>query len=215
MALTHRGKLGREFEHLAEHLAIANTHIYLFRKLREAQAGELQDEFYKARDFWGFTMRAHIQNAFVHLCRVYDRSGSGAFHLLRFVQRIRSLAGTKLTKAENKKLEEDLHYLDSGAEVTKLRRLRNNLFAHQNHQLILEGRDDFLKQLQCELNLDQIQSLVDYGFSLLKRWAHYYKPSDFVPKGTYLITEWSSGKNDYLVVLDAIRLKDHRRKRTP
>ena len=87
MALTEIGKTRTKLAYLATQLAVANTHLHLYEKLRSKQNSELRTEFYKSKDFWGFTLSAHIQIAMLILCRIYD-GNTKAIHMFRFLNEI-------------------------------------------------------------------------------------------------------------------------------
>jgi AbiU2 len=206
LMLTELGKSRAKVEYLATQLGIANTHLYIFRKLRDAQEGEFRRELHKALDFWHYTINAHIQAAIVHLCRVYDwqkdHPWGRTLHLLRLLEEISHL---KLTSAESKHLQADLRFLQRpnlkvgtspGPVVAKLRVWRNNLIAHRNYDLTILGIDDFLKQ--HPVDLQELQGLVDRGFEILDRWKRYHgHQSD--------LQRLAEGKDDYAFVLHALR----------
>lgn len=231
MALTEVGKLARKFESLTTQLAISNTHLHFYKKLRDAQKGEFESAFYRSKDFWDYTMRGHVQAALFGLCRVYDDHPPkelvrlDAFHLLRFVQNIHNgklVDEQKLTKQERKLLktlapdeqkllQDDLDFLQKEDEkrgifpdpkVRKLRKWRHNFIAHQNVGLVLDGRDAFLKEFPVDF--DEIQMLIDEAFAILERWKFCYR-SDREKYGIK-IERLVSGKDDYLFVLESLRL---------
>lgn len=206
LMLTELGKSRAKVEYLATQLGIANTHLYIFRKLRDAQAGELRRELHKSLDFWHYTINAHIQAAIVHLCRVYDQQAdhprARAIHLLRLLEEI---SHSKLTIAEKVQLQADLKFLQRANRkagtspapvVAKLRVWRNNLIAHRNYDLAILGIDDFLKQYPVDL--EEIQGLIDRGFEILDRWKRYYEHQSDLQR-------LAGGRDDYAFVLRALR----------
>src|SRR3954466_3911905 len=66
----------------------ANTHFHIFSALVKSLK-EFQDEIDHSPIFWKYTIRAHIDSAMVHLCRIYDDNASATHlpHLLETVKR--------------------------------------------------------------------------------------------------------------------------------
>lgn len=205
--LTELGRKRVEFDSVATELAIANTHFYLAKKLYDAERGEFRRELYKSLDFWGYTIRAHFQSAILCLCRVYDAqrddSRSRTLHLLRLVKQIDE---TKLTGPQKNQRRADVEFLQRNEpksskqpdpKVAKLRRWRHKLVAHRDYDLAIDGREEFLKQYPVDL--EEIQALIDEGFSMLERWAFYYHARPQVQK---LVER----KDDYVYVLESLRL---------
>lgn len=192
---------------MADDVAIANTSFYLFEKLNDARKGDFEQELCESQEFWGYTIRAHWQIALHYLCRVYDTHRNNhqdrdAFHLLRLVEEIDE---TKLSDAERKLRRDDLVFLQKeyptqkkvpDLKVAKLRRMRNNLLAHSNFELIQSGLNVFLKK--NPLDRSEIQHLIDEAFSILERWAPYHRAS--IP-----LKKLAQGRDDYLFVLKALR----------
>ena len=194
---TEVGRRRMEFHSLAVALAMANTHFYLGKKLDEAWRGEFKKELYKSLDFWSYTLRAHFQTAILHLCRVYDeRRKDDTHHLLHLVEKIDD---SNLTDLQRQQKTMDFSFLQKSKpneKVAKLRKWRNNYFAHNNYILAIDGMEDFLKK--NPVDLQEIQSLIDNGFSILERWAIYY---DF--KGEF--PRFVERKDDYQFVLESLR----------
>jgi hypothetical protein len=102
-----------------------------------------------------------------------------AFHLLGLVREIRELSGPGLSRAKRKQLYEDLRFLNGGKRgerkggqpVDKLRRWRNHVICHRNQTLVLQGREDFLKQ--GSLELEDLKELVQRGSQTYARWAEH------------------------------------------
>lgn len=202
--LTETGKRKNEFQRLADQLVAANTHLYLAKKLDEAEKGEFRKEFYKSKDFWHCTIMAHIQIAVVHLCRLYDPQKDDerdkTFHLLRFVENIDE---AKLTVVQNKQRGTDLKFLQReepkqkrwpDSRVGKLRKCRCKLVAH----LAYDWAIDWCGESKELIDISEIESLIEEGFSILERWAFCYEVK-------YEIPRLVSGKDDYLFVLESLR----------
>jgi hypothetical protein len=176
MALTEIGKTRTKLEHLATQLAVANTHLHFYEKLRPEQIGKMRHEFYKSKDFWGFTLGAHIQIAMLHLCRIYD-GNKKAIHMFRFLKEI---PVTRFSPSDKAQMQADLAALNQASlspSLKKLREWRNKLIAHSNYELSIEGPQDFLKQ--HSITLKEIHSLIDDGFSILERWAYHCEDEFF------------------------------------
>lgn len=201
------GRLWVEFNSIASSLRAANTHFYIGRKLVETRP-TLAREFDKSRDFWGYTIGAHIQATNFHLCRIYDDHSDDkrgrTHHLLRFVNEIDEAV---LTEAQKRERLADLDFLQRenrvgtkqpDCDVAKLRTWRKKLIAHTDYDLATDGLDAFLKN--HPLDFPQIQKLIDVGFAILKRWAAYYHFRGELKK----ISEF---KDDYQFVLESVRLR--------
>jgi hypothetical protein len=215
LKLSETGKRIRKFKWLADDLAIANTSFYFFKKLSDAQKREFRGELRKSQEFWGYTQRAHCIVSLIYLCRVFDtyrnktRKAGDAFHLLRLIEEIDK---SKLSNSEKRQLQADLNFLQKedlknnkfpNSKVAKLRKWRNNLLSHSNEDLILKGLNDFL--VLNPLTRSEIQQLIDKGFSILERWAAYYKAS--LP-----IKRLAQERADYLIVLQLLRAGPRQRK---
>lgn len=206
--LTETDELKIKFNFLADELGKANTHLFFYKELLDARNGKYQKEFIRSLDFWEYTITAHFEAAFLRLCRVYDEfrdkkahMGRDPFHLDRFVKEVKTISGGQLEKKKRKPHADDLSFLRRNRIVTKLRKWRHGVFVHRNHDLLLNKsnkRDDFLKKYP--LNADEIQKLIDMGFSILERWADYYKSKCPLRR---LVRE----ERDYLFVLESLRLR--------
>lgn len=196
--LTEVGKRRLELHSLAVSLGIANSHFYLAKKLHEAEKGEFKKELYKSLDFWSYTIRAHFQAAILHLCRVYDeRSKSDTHHLLHLIEKIENANLTNLQKEQKAADFRFLKRREPNGKVAKIRNWRNKYFAHNNYNLAIYGMEDFLRE--NPVDLQEIQSLIDDGFSILERWAIYY---DF--RGEF--PRFVERKDDFQFVLESLRL---------
>lgn len=201
--LTEVGKRKKEFQRLADQLMAANTHLYFAKKLDEAEKGEFRIEFYKSKDFWHCTIMAHIQIAVVHLCRIFDHQEDNVrgrtFHLLRFVEKIDE---AKLTDAQKKQRRADLEFLQKAEpkqnkwpnpKVVKLRKCRCKLVTHLDYDWAIDWQGES-KDL---IDISEIESLIEEGFSVLQRWALFYEVK-------YEIQKIVSGKDDYMFVLESL-----------
>jgi len=199
-----------KFKWVADDLAIANTSFYFYKKLVDAQRQGFRMEFRKSQEFWGYTFRAHLQTTLFYLCRVYDtyrdrdrRKDQDAFHLLRLVEEIDE---SMLSDEERIQRQADLKFLQKenmakkkfpDPRVAKLRKWRNNFLSHSNEELVLSGLNAFLKQ--SPFTPEEIQQLIDQGFSIIERWA--------LQCGARLpITKLAQEREDYLFVLESLRL---------
>jgi hypothetical protein len=204
IALSQFGRRRFEFQRIADQLIAANTHFYYAEKLDEAGKSDLRNEFYKSKDFWHLTISAHIQIAVVHLCRVFDQQKDDkrgrTFHLLRFVENIDE---AKLTNSQRKKRQADLQFLQReepeqkkspNAKVAKLRKCRAKLVAHLDYDWAINCVDEARNLIEVA----EIESLIDEGFSILERWAFYYEVKNEIQR-------LLSGKDDYLFVLKSLR----------
>ena len=203
-----------KFNWLAYDLAIANTSFYFYKKIVDAQRQEFRLELRKSREFWGYTKRAHEQTALAYLCRVYDtyrdrRKDRDAFHLLRLVEEIDE---SMLSDAEKRQRQADLEFLQKedatkkrfpDPRVAKLRKWRNNLLSHSNEEVVLNGLKPFREK--NPFAPEEIQQLVDQGFSIIERWALQYEVS-------FPIKKLAQERDDYLFVLESLRLALHRQK---
>lgn len=203
--LTEVGRRKREFETLATEMAVANTHLYLVKKLDEARRGQFKDEMYKSLDFWGYTIRAHFQTAILILCRLYDPQKDDkrgrTLHLLRIVERIE---GDRLSNLQISQRRTDLEFLQReepeqkkypDRKVANLRAWRKKVFAHRDYDIALDGIEGFSKQ--HPIDLEETQELIDEGFLILERWASHYH----VRRGIQRLVE---RKNDFLFVLESL-----------
>jgi hypothetical protein len=209
MALTEIGKTRTKLEYLATQLAVANTHLHLYEKLRSEQNSKLRTEFYKSKDFWGFTLSSHIQIAMLHLCRIYD-GNKKAIHMFRFLKEI---PVARFSKSDEAQMKADLATLNQASlspSLKKLRKWRNNLIAHSNYELSIEGTQDFLKQ--HSVNLKEIHGLIDDGFSILERWAYHCEDIFFQSRidqgksARRTFRRLAEGKDDFLYVCELMRL---------
>ncbi|MEN9573121.1 MAG: hypothetical protein RL514_976 [Verrucomicrobiota bacterium] len=209
-SLTEVGEQKRRFEVLAGELGIANTHLYIYRKLTEAREAEFADELYKALDFWGYTIQAHVQAAVLRLCRVYDSNGEtlGLQCLLQCLvraARIGHLNSQVTQKRFAQQVKSDLNFCaghSTDALVKKLRVLRCKFVAHRNHEFSMKQTKDSLAEYP--LTIGELQSLIDDGFSVLERWARWSKVYDAYGEGV-LFPRYASGKDDYLFVLKSLK----------
>jgi hypothetical protein len=207
--LSETGKKIRRFKWLADDLAIANTSFYIYRNLLDAEKHGFRNEMQKSKEFWGYTQRAHCIVSLIYLCRVFDtyrnriRKADDAFHLLRLVEEIDE---SKLSGQQNDQRRKDVNYLQRedwklnkfpDPKVARLRKWRNNLLSHSNEELILKGLNDFIAS--NPLADSEIQQLIDDGFTILERWAPFYKAS--IP-----IKRLARSRDDYLCVLQTLRL---------
>jgi hypothetical protein len=126
-----------------------------------------------------------------------------AFHLLRLVEEIDE---TKLPDMKKKQRRTDLDFLQRkdtklnkcpNPKVSNLRKWRNNLLSHSNEELILKGLNDFLAL--NPLTRSEFQQLINTSFSIIERWAPYYKMR--VP-----IKRLAQERADYLIVLQSLRV---------
>jgi hypothetical protein len=209
MALTELGKTRMKIEYLATQLAVANMHLYLYEKLRSEQNDKLRSEFYKSKDFWGFSLAAHIQIAVLHLCRIYD-GNKKALHMFRFLKEI---PVTRFSQSDKVQMQSDLATLNQASLsscLKKLREWRNKLIAHSNYAMAIEGAQDFLKQ--HALNLKEIQGLIDDGFLILERWAYHCEDQftqSRIDKGKSArrtFRRLAEGKDDFLYLCELMHL---------
>lgn len=203
LKLSETGKRIRKCKWLADDLAIANTSFYFYKKLYDAQKRGFRRELGKSPEFWGYTERAHCIISLIYLCRVFDTHRNPAFHLLRLVEEIDE---SKLSDSEKRQRRIDLNFLQKedlklnkfpNSKVAKLRKWRNNLLSHSNEDLILIGLNNFLAK--NPLTRSEIQYLIDNGFSIIERWAPYYKVR--LP-----IKRLAQERADYLIALQALRV---------
>ncbi len=211
------GKRRLELHSLVVSLGIANTHFYLAKKLDEAEKGEFQTELHKSLDFWDYTIRAHAQIAMVYLCRVFDAHGEDKrgrpHHLLKFVSEIfeKEKTNAKLSPDQKEQLGKDINFLQKenrklktqpDQKVTRLRTMRDNFYSHLNYDLAIGDFESFQKRQSVDVKVDlqEIQGLVDSGFSILERWAFYYGFKGEFPR---LVER----KDDYRFVLESLRLR--------
>ena len=131
------------------------------------------------------------------------RKDRDAFHLLRLVEEIDK---STLSDAERRQRQADLEFLQKedtakkrfpDPRVSKLRKWRNNLLSHSNEELVLSGLNDFLKQ--SPIAPQEIQHLIDQGFSIIERWAPQYGVR-------FPIKKLARERGDYLFVLESLRL---------
>jgi hypothetical protein len=202
--------LVKKFQWVAADLTIANTSFYFYKKLFDTQKRGLRRELRKSPIFWNYTQRAHIQTALAYLCRVYDtyRAGSkdrDAFHLLRLVEEIDE---SILSDAKKRQRQADLKFLQKifpDPRVAKLRKWRNYLLSHSNEMVVLNGLKPFREE--NPLATEEIQQLIDQGFSIIKRWAYQYKVR-------FPIKKLPQESDDYLLMLEALRLGLRQQKKT-
>lgn len=203
-------KLRMKFGSLMEELGRAELHFLLYKKLSEASKGK---EFQEAWGFWNYTITAHAQSALLRLCRVYDNSGMKEqnpsripWHLLRLVTEVedkdaQQQRDTDLEFLQGKKEDERI-LMPPDRRVVKLRKWRNNVVCHRNQDLVVGGRDSFFKVNGLEEN--EIQELIQMGFSILKRWACYYK-SDYALWTSKIEASIAQEAEGVLPVLESLR----------
>jgi|GEM_PF-1353762 len=208
--------LVNKFQWLADDLAIANTSFYFYKEIEEARRKGFRMELRISPEFWRYTIRAHEQTTLAYLCRVYDasrdrerRKDRDAFHLLRLVEEIDE---SILSDSQKKQREADLKFLQKECtaknkfpdpRVAKLRKWRNNLLSHSNEEVVSNGLKPFLEK--NPFVPEEIQQLIDQGFSIIERWS--------LQCGVELtIKKLAQKRDDYLFVLESLRLGLHRQK---
>jgi hypothetical protein len=203
LKLSETGKMIRKCKWVADDLAIANTSFYFYKKLFDAKKRGFRRELRKSPEFWGYTERAHLIVSLTYLCRVFDIYHKPAIHLLRLIEEIDE---SKLSDSEKKQRRTDLGFLQKenlksnkfpNSKVAKLRKWRNNLLSHSNEEMLIKGLNDFLAR--TPLTRSEIQRLINAGFSIIERWAPYYKVR--VP-----VKRLAPERADYLIVLQSLRV---------
>jgi hypothetical protein len=181
-----RSRRLEEINALAIEVARANTYFHFFKQLRQNY-----HDLAKAKDFWDYTLAAHMGMALLQTARVYDKSGEGLN--LRYI-----LKGTDrkvLDKAKGQLLSKYEKECDEpDALVTKLRKWRNNIIAHYNRSHAL-ARQDFWTHHPWELS--EVQELIDRAFEVLD-WCALMAghPNTF--------QRLAEGKDGYQMVLDRL-----------
>ena len=172
MQLTEMGKTRSRLNHLATQLAVANTHLHIYQKLRTEFAGSLKGKFYKSKDFWGFTLSAHFQIAVLNLCRLYD-DHKCAFSLHRF---LKDIPKERFKPPENDLWNTDIAYVSGQSlfrPLVKLKEWRYNIIGLTNYRTSSGGMEEFLEK--NPVAIEEIQKLIDDGFSILERWTYHYE----------------------------------------
>ena len=133
----------READALAIELARANTHLHFFKRLHENYR-----ELGGAKDFWDFTLAAHIGMALLQLARVYDTRREG----LNMQRVLRAVDEKLLDKADRQSLmDHTCQCAKQDRLVGKLKEWRDNVIAHYNCDCALAPRDNFWNMYSWEL----------------------------------------------------------------
>jgi len=179
-----------EINALAIEVARANTHFHFFKQLQESY-----HDLAAAKDFWDYTLAAHIGMALLQIARVYDKSNDGLNlqHILEGIDRkVLDKAKTQLLSKYEKECDKP------DALVTKLRAWRNNIIAHYNRGHAL-ARNDFWNLHPWENS--EVQELIDRAFEVLE-WCALI---DGHPNTFQRLAE---GNDGYQMVLDRLRSRD-------
>ena len=148
---------------LANELTRANTHFYFGQSLLTNYR-----RLAITRDFWNYTVSAHVSIALLNLCRVYDfhKDGINLFNCLK------SIDPKILEPATRKQLSAYVAECSSKSQnplVKSLRAWRNNIVAHYNLKAALD-RDGFDKNHPDEPE-EMINKLIPHGFQILE-WCN-------------------------------------------
>jgi hypothetical protein len=135
---------------------------------------------------------------------------SETFHLSKFVKDVKQICGDKLKdKSERTTFFNDLNFLNNNQTVLKLRKWRNNVIGHRNQDLLLGGKNNFLKEFGFDDN--EIHDLIINGFMILQHWATVYK-SDYNKWICETNRANAQEEEDFSIILGALRLSRERQK---
>jgi hypothetical protein len=209
--------LSKQIKVLQNQLFNAKAHFEIYMGLGQAWGKHIR-EIQNSPIFWQFTMRAHIDTAFLYLCRAYD-SDERALHLSGFLENIAKNPGLfceaafrERHKARHgvdalaqyprtlnlKQLAQDREFCDrKNPLIANLLRWRNTLVAHFNYEEAVVVQQPLHKR--HPLPFDDIKVLIDEGLGIVNR---YYSLLD---AATYSNEFLSHQKADYLHVLQSLR----------
>lgn len=213
-------QLSKEIDSLQRNVFQAKVHFDIFNGLREAWPEYIQ-EIQNSPCFWNFTMRAHIDAAVLHLCKIYDEDGS-ALQLTRFlkdsIQKNPNLfnetAFKKRLKDEpnrdveglakyrrnlnHEQLKKELWFCSNDNPLVKnLREWHNNIVAHFNYSEAVNQSEPFHQR--CPLLYEDIQKLIDQAFSIVNSYSSLFRASVYSEEFA------SKQHKDYLFVLKSIK----------
>ncbi len=209
--------LSKQIKALERQLFNAKAHFEIFMGLAQAWEKHVR-EIENSPVFWQFTMKAQIDAAVAHLCRVYDHHPRG-LHLPSFLAAVEKNTPLfcesefKKRHATNpavdylaqqgrtlnlKQLEDDKRFCgDDNGLIINLRRWRNNLVAHFNYKeavvqtVPMHQRTPFL--------YEHMKMLIDGGLDILNRY------SALLDAKTYSTQFASQQGTDYSYVLNSLR----------
>jgi hypothetical protein len=209
--------LSKQIKVLQNQLFNAKAHFDIYMGLRR-DWNKYIHEIQNSPIFWQFTMRAHIDTAFLYLCRAYD-SDERALHLSAFLENIAKNPGlfceaafrdrhkarpgldglARHTRNLNlKQLSEDRDFCDrKNPLIANFLRWRNNLVAHFNYEEAVVVQQPLHKR--HPLPFEDIKKLIDEGLDIVNR---YYGLLD---AATYSNTFFSYQEADYLYILKSLR----------
>ena len=188
--MTDEARLRSVIVTLANQLGRANTHLHFFQGLLACH-GELQRE----KDFWEYTLTAHIGMAIRDVAVVYDTHAKG----VNLLNLLRGLDGCPLDRTGQMKLGTFLEAVGkcpANPLVRALRGWRNNVLAHYNHDVALSDRSEFCAKHPLDERM--VQGLVDMGFEIVEWCA-----SALAVRGGF--PRFAEGKDGHLAVLQALR----------
>jgi ribosomal 50S subunit-associated protein YjgA (DUF615 family) len=178
-----------EINTLAIEVARANTYFHFFKQLRENY-----HDLAKAKDFWDYTLAAHMEMALLQLARVYDKCSKG-LNLQYILKETKRKVLDNAKRQLLSKYEKECDKPD--ALVTKLREWRNNIIAHYNRSHALD-RKHFWTLHPWEVS--EVQELIDRAFEVLERCA-------LMAGHQITFQKLAEGKDGYQVVLDCLRTR--------
>jgi hypothetical protein len=209
--------LSRQIELLEKQFFNANVHFELYMGLARGWNKHIRD-IQNSPVFWQFTMKAHIDAAVVHLCRVYD-SHKRALQISKFLQTVEEnshlfcesefrrrhaanphvdfLARSSRT-IDLKQLSRDQAFCSRDNPLIKnLRMWRNNFVAHFNFEEALNQTVPMDRR--HPLLYEHIKALIDGGHDILNRY------SSLLDAKTYSDQFLSPQRSDYSYVLQSLR----------
>ena len=196
---------------MVNELTHADVHYIIAKGL--AQSGQqYSKEFIFSPVFWRFTYQAHIESVFYYLCKIYDQHDS-AFHLRRLLEIVKQ--NIALFEADNfarrlgKNAEEEIKFYKSIDQhqlqddydfvskknplVDKLKRWRDNVFAHRNPKQILSQKPF---ETNHPFPFSEIEFLINRGSEIINRYSGYFSSTHYSTK--------LNGSDDFSYVLESL-----------
>jgi hypothetical protein len=215
-------QLSKEIDALQKHIFNAKAHYDIFTGLRKSWPQYI-NEISCSPCFWQLTMRAHIDNTVLHLCRIYDpdvstlglpklldesiQKNPNLFSETEFRKRLKDEPNRDVESLvqyqrdlNHEQLKKDVWFCSEKNPLVKnLLEWRNNVVAHFNYKEAVNPSEPFHKKYP--LLYEDIQKLIDEAFSIVNSYSSLFRAQ--------MHSEQFASKQhkDYLFVLDSIKAR--------
>jgi len=210
-------ELSKQIKVLQNQLFNAKAHFEIYMGVGKAWGKHIL-EIQDSPIFWQFTMKAHIDSAFLYLCRAYD-TDDRAIHLSGFLdavannpglfceavfrERYKNRAGVdglaQWPRTLNlKRLSENRNFCNpKNPLIKKLLRWRNNVVAHRNYEEAMGVAEPLHKR--HPLPFGDMETLIDKGLSILNEYSSLLDATEY--SNQFL----SHQRADYLYIFNSLR----------